>query len=143
MPKHSNRRREMQNSSSEQPSNQPDTHVNWRDFQSHALKDQVLSRKIAAKSLNIPWGFTDEMRDIKVDNGIGKLGLAAIGIGGPLLLAAGMLAGGMFDKDTSQVAPVAPVAPAAPPAPAGKTTVINKTSKETFKLGPETVIPPK
>lgn len=61
---------------------------------------------------------------------------AAIATLGPLLTAAGLWAGGVFDKPT-------PETPKPPVTEPGKTTVIDNSTKEGWKLGDPEVVPPK
>ena len=83
-------------------------HRNWKDFQDSAIADQDLSRRIAAKALNIP--FPDAVRDVTVTKTLGwpAIALAAAGLlGGGGLLAWGF--GAMLD--TLQPPPVTVPAP--------------------------------
>jgi hypothetical protein len=134
----------MQNS--QKPSRSA-VHQNWRDFQESALEDQKLQRRLVAKSLDVPYGVFDEMRDIQVNKGLSGIAVAALsaallvgGIGGGLGL--------MSLLNRPQPAATGATGDSGKP-PIVKTEVIEKTTTidnstaEKWKLGAPVVIPPR
>ena len=65
---------------------------NYQDFQDSANLDQILKRKLVAKSLNVPW---DEMRDITTTNEHHHHGSGLL----PWLLLLGLPLGAFAFKD--------------------------------------------
>ena len=120
----------MQNS---QKPSRSDAHLNWRDFQESAIEDQKLQRRLVAKSLDVPYGAFDEMRDIQVNKGLSGFGVAA--------LSAALLVGGVVGG-LGLMSLLRGLNPTIEKPFSRKTIVIEKTTQEGWKLGTETVIPP-
>lgn len=83
-------------------------HSNYDAYQDSAIADQRLNRMLVAKALNLPY---DEMRDIKVTNGIGAKGIAAIALATALpgLGLAGVLAWNLLKPVTEKIIEKPPV----------------------------------
>lgn len=108
-------------------------HRNWRDYQESALEDQKLQRRLVAKSLDVPYGAFDEMRDIQVNKGLSGVGVAA--------LSAALLVGGA-GGGLGLMALLNRSQPAVEKSPAARTEVIEKTTTDRWRLGRETVVEP-
>jgi hypothetical protein len=131
----------MQNS--QKPSRSA-VHQNWRDFQESALEDQKLQRRLVAKSLDVPYGVFDEMRDIQVNKGLSGIAVAALSAA---LLVGGIGGGLGLMSLLNRPQPAATGDSGKPPIVKTevieKTTTIDNSTAEKWKLGAPVVIPPR
>ena len=95
------------------------------------MEDQKLQRRIVAKSLDVPYGALDEMRDIQVNRGLSGVGIAALSAA--LLVGGGGLGVGLWSL-LSSGKPAATEPAKDPP-----TKVIEKSD---WKLGEHEIVPP-